>query len=101
MLMVQTHNVVSTSPSMEERIGARFSMRPPRLAFPIWQSVPATHKFCLPAHGIPIVLPGAPMLPSMDPAVGSTALKMPAKRGPASTAADYPKAIGHALPLDL
>ncbi len=75
MPTVPTNSVVFTNPSMEGRIGARFSIKDPMWEFQIWRSVRAIRRFYLPAPGTRTVLHGARMLPSMDPAADCIALK--------------------------
>ena len=65
MFMVRTSNVASTNPPMVEFIGPGSSIKDPKSAFPIWQSVPAIHSSCLPEPGTHGVLPGALMLRSI------------------------------------
>src|SRR5208337_1018971 len=103
VLIVPTSRAVSTSPSMEERIGRAFSIWDQRSGFQIWRSVPALRRFCLPAHGIRGGLRGARMLRSMDRVAVFTGLKMGAKRGLASMEMEIeletgcPEAIGGGL----
>ncbi len=95
--MVPPNSAASINPSMEERIGRALSISDRKSAFQISQSVPALRSSCLPARGKRAVLPGVRTLPSMDPAVAFTVLKMPATPGPASAETACPVAIGDGL----
>src|SRR4030081_1421289 len=86
---------------MEVRIGRECSIRDRKSVFQIWRCLPLRLSYCLRGRGTHIVLRGARMLPSMDPAAVFTVREMPARHGLVSMKVemetDYQKAIGDAL----
>src|SRR5437870_4004534 len=74
-----------------------FSIKGPKSACPISQSVPVILNFCLPGLGTRGVLPGARTLQSIVPAVVFTALGTPARPGPESVEMGCHKETGDGL----